>query len=357
MNPLKPPTMCSPVIMLGLPSGNLKLFQIPLSMAQILLLSLNSRILGFAAALLVDLLLCISRCLLSNTTCLQSPSVPKPALHYDTAVNSDDNSPPAPSLNLSSMNNMPGTGISMQNPRISGFSANPQPKGKDPATFHSQQMPFLNAMGSKILLHGVLMGPELMSHNPTKGHGSQEPRMGFSPVWISSTAGTISLPWPHWRQSIFPGDMGVAGKGTLGHPNNLPPNSAALWKPAGPRGPDPFTVLGNSMSSVLMDPDLQVIPELNLSSITSKKPSQTLKYFHEGKSQAVNSPRVLHLAFCTGDDEQTSPQNGTSIAWHERSGVSGNSGLMLGTGMSMPVLNPVRSLASLKQEQSINKRH
>lgn len=59
---------------------------------------------------------------------------------------------------------------------------------------------------------------------------------------------------------------------------------------------DSFAVLGNSMPSAFVDPDLQQsIHEFDLSSIIpSQKSNQTLKYISlEGKSQAINNARVF----------------------------------------------------------------
>lgn len=67
------------------------------------------------------------------------------------------------------MNDMPGIDLNTQNPQIYNR--------EDPVTSHSNKMPFLNAVGPNILPHGVLMGPDMMSHNTVKDHLSCGPQI------------------------------------------------------------------------------------------------------------------------------------------------------------------------------------
>ncbi|CAK6439825.1 unnamed protein product [Pipistrellus nathusii] len=301
-------------------------------------------------------------------------------LYHDaikTVASSDDDSPPARSPNLPSMNNMPGMGINTQNPRISG--PNPvvpmptlSPMGMTQPLSHSNQMPSPNAMGPNIPPHGVPMGPGLMSHNPIMGHGSQEPpmvpqgRMGFPQGFPPVQSPPQQVPFPHngpsGGQGSFPGGMGFPGEGPLGRPSNLPPSSAdaALCKPGGPGGPDSFAVLGNSMPSVFTDPDLQEvirpgatgIPEFDLSRIIpSEKPSQTLQYFPRGEVPGRKQPQgpgpgFSHMQGMLGEQ---APRMGLALPGMGGPGPVGTPDIPLGTAPSMPGHNPMRPPAFLQQ--------
>ncbi|XP_006764233.1 PREDICTED: B-cell CLL/lymphoma 9 protein isoform X2 [Myotis davidii] len=301
-------------------------------------------------------------------------------LYHDaikTVASSDDDSPPARSPNLPSMNNMPGLGINTQNPRISG--PNPvvpmptlSPMGMTQPLSHSNQMPSPNAMGPSIPPHGVPLGPGLMSHNPLMGHGSQEPpmapqgRMGFPQGFPPVQSPPQQVPFPHngpsGGQGSFPGGMGFPGEGPLGRPSNLPPSSAdaALCKPGGPGGPDSFAVLGNSMPSVFTDPDLQEvirpgatgIPEFDLSRIIpSEKPSQTLQYFPRGEVPGRKQPQgpgpgFSHMQGMMGEQ---APRMGLALPGMGGPGPVGTPDIPLGTAPSMPGHNPMRPPAFLQQ--------
>ncbi|XP_032217224.1 B-cell CLL/lymphoma 9 protein isoform X1 [Mustela erminea] len=301
-------------------------------------------------------------------------------LYHDaikTVASSDDDSPPARSPNLPSMNNMPGMGINTQNPRISG--PNPvvpmptlSPMGMTQPLSHSNQMPSPNAMGPNIPPHGVPMGPGLMSHNPIMGHGSQEPpmvpqgRMGFPQGFPPVQSPPQQVPFPHngpsGGQGNFPGGMGFPGEGPLGRPSTLPQSSAdaALCKPGGPGGPDSFAVLGNSMPSVFTDPDLQEvirpgatgIPEFDLSRIIpSEKPSQTLQYFPRGEVPGRKQPQgpgpgFSHMQGMMGEQ---APRMGLALPGMGGPGPVGTPDIPLGTAPSMPGHNPMRPPAFLQQ--------
>lgn len=301
-------------------------------------------------------------------------------LYHDaikTVASSDDDSPPARSPNLPSMNNMPGMGINTQNPRILG--PNPvvpmptlSPMGMTQPLSHSNQMPSPNAMGPNIPPHGVPMGPGLMSHNPIMGHGSQEPpmvpqgRMGFPQGFPPVQSPPQQVPFPHngpsGGQGNFPGGMGFPGEGPLGRPSNLPQSSAdaALCKPGGPGGPDSFAVLGNSMPSVFTDPDLQEvirpgatgIPEFDLSRIIpSEKPSQTLQYFPRGEVPGRKQPQgpgpgFSHMQGMMGEQ---APRMGLALPGMGGPGPVGTPDIPLGTAPSMPGHNPMRPPAFLQQ--------
>ncbi|XP_011364618.1 B-cell CLL/lymphoma 9 protein isoform X3 [Pteropus vampyrus] len=301
-------------------------------------------------------------------------------LYHDaikTVASSDDDSPPARSPNLPSMNNMPGMGINTQNPRISG--PNPvvpmptlSPMGMTQPLSHSNQMPSPNAMGPNIPPHGVPMGPGLMTHNPIMGHGSQEPpmvpqgRLGFPQGFPPVQSPPQQVPFPHngpsGGQGNFPGGMGFPGEGPLGRPSNLPQTSAdaALCKPGGPGGPDSFAVLGSSVPSVFTDPDLQEvirpgatgIPEFDLSRIIpSEKPSQTLQYFPRGEVPGRKQPQgpgpgFSHMQGMMGEQ---APRMGLALPGMGGPGPVGTPDIPLGTAPSMPGHSPMRPPAFLQQ--------
>ncbi|XP_055978679.1 B-cell CLL/lymphoma 9 protein isoform X5 [Sorex fumeus] len=301
-------------------------------------------------------------------------------LYHDaikTVASSDDDSPPARSPNLPSMNNMPGMGINTQNPRISG--PNPvvpmptlSPMGMTQPLSHSNQMPSPSAMAPNIPPHGVPMGPGLMSHNPIMGHGSQEPpmvpqgRMAFPQGFPPVQSPPQQVPFPHngpsGGQGNFAGAVAFPGEGPLGRPGTLPQSSAdaALCKPGGPGGPDPFTVLGNSMPSVFTDPDLQEvirpgatgIPEFDLSRIIpSEKPSQTLQYFPRGdvpgrKQPQAPGPGFPHMQGMMGEQ---APRMGLALPGMGGPGPVATPDIPLGTAPSMPGHNPMRPPAFLQQ--------
>lgn len=195
------------------------------------------------------------------------------------------------------------------------------PMGMTQPLSHGGQMPSPNAMPSNVP-HGGPMGGGMMPHNAMMGHGPQDSPMvpqgrmafaqGFPPVQSPP-----QVPFPHngpnGGQGNFPPGMGFPGDGHLGRPGNLPPNAdPALCKSGCPGGPDSF-VMGNNMSSVFTDPDLQEvirpgasgIPEFDLSRIIpSEKPSQTLQYFPRGEvpgRKPQQGPGFSHLPGMMGE--------------------------------------------------------
>nr|XP_033797249.1 B-cell CLL/lymphoma 9 protein [Geotrypetes seraphini]XP_033797250.1 B-cell CLL/lymphoma 9 protein [Geotrypetes seraphini]XP_033797251.1 B-cell CLL/lymphoma 9 protein [Geotrypetes seraphini]XP_033797252.1 B-cell CLL/lymphoma 9 protein [Geotrypetes seraphini]XP_033797253.1 B-cell CLL/lymphoma 9 protein [Geotrypetes seraphini] len=240
-------------------------------------------------------------------------------LYHDaikTVASSDDDSPPARSPNLSSMNNMPGMAMNSQNPpRLPGphpVAPMPtlSPMGMTQTLSHTNQMPSPNTIGPSLPSHGAPIGSGMLPHNPMMIHGSQEPssvvpqgRMAFSQGFPPVSSPPQQIPFPHSGPSgghgHFPTGIGFPD-GPLSHPNNLPQSSTdpVLCKPGGPVGPDSY-IMGNSMPSVFTDPDLQEvirpgasgIPEFDLSRIIpSEKPSQTLQYFPRGEVQGRKQP-------------------------------------------------------------------
>ncbi|KAK9402213.1 B-cell CLL/lymphoma 9 protein [Crotalus adamanteus] len=170
-------------------------------------------------------------------------------LYHDaikTVASSDDDSPPARSPNLPSINNLSGMGINPQNPRLSGPNqagsmATLSPMGMTQPLTHSNQLPSPNAMGANIPPHGVPVGPGLMSHNPMMGHGSQDPpmvpqgRLGFPQGFPPVQSPPQQVPFPHngpgGGQGNFPAGMSFHGEGPLGRPTSMPQSSTdpALW--------------------------------------------------------------------------------------------------------------------------------
>ncbi|XP_015673199.1 B-cell CLL/lymphoma 9 protein [Protobothrops mucrosquamatus] len=299
-------------------------------------------------------------------------------LYHDaikTVASSDDDSPPARSPNLPSINNLSGMGINPQNPRLSGPNqagpmATLSPMGMTQPLTHSNQLPSPNAMGANIPPHGVPVGPGLMSHNPMMGHGSQDPpmvpqgRLGFPQGFPPVQSPPQQVPFPHngpgGGQGNFPAGMSFHGEGPLGRPTSMPQSSTdpALCKSGGPGGPDSFTVLGNSMPSVFSDPELQEvirpgatgIPEFDLSRIIpSEKPSQTLQYFPRGEVPGRKQPQNVgpgysHMQGMMGEQN---PRMG--LALPGMGGPGGTPDIPLGTASSMPGHNPMRPPAFLQQ--------
>ncbi|KAM8976188.1 B-cell CLL/lymphoma 9 protein isoform 1-T1 [Pelodytes ibericus] len=252
-------------------------------------------------------------------------------LYHDaikTVASSDDDSPPARSPNLPSMNNMPGMNMNPQNPnKMPGPHGNLSmptlsPMGMTQPLSHGGQMPSPNAMGPNVP-HGGPMGPGMMSHNPMMSHGPQDSpmvpqgRMAF-PQGFPQVQSPPQVPFPHngpnGGQGNFQPGMGFPVEGHLGRPGNMPPNTdPALCKSGCPPGPDSFNIMGNNMPSVFTDPDLQEvirpgasgIPEFDLSRIIpSEKPSQTLQYFPRGEvpgRKPQQGPSFSHLPGMMGE--------------------------------------------------------
>ena len=183
--------------MLDLPSGNLK---ISLHMTGLMAgpdaAAFNDSLLRACCFSVLDLLLWVSRCLLSSSTCLQShlsPSFLSIVMSYmfefavsccawlfhcgtKMSVGLDDRSPPAPLLNFLSTSNMPGVGINTYKSLNFQFQRQPSTPQEGPATPHSNQMPCLGAIGTNLLPHGVSVGLDFMS-DLMMGLGHQEPQM------------------------------------------------------------------------------------------------------------------------------------------------------------------------------------
>ncbi|XP_069863645.1 B-cell CLL/lymphoma 9 protein isoform X2 [Dipodomys merriami] len=292
-------------------------------------------------------------------------------LYHDaikTVASSDDDSPPARSPNLPSMNNMPGPNPVVPMPTLS-------PMGMTQPLSHSNQMPSPGAMGPGLPPHGVPVGPGLIAHNAILGHGAQEPAMGpqgrmgfpqgFPPVQSPPQQVLFPHNGPSGGQGGFPGGMGFPGEGPLGRPGNLAQGSAdaALCKPG---GPDSFAVLGNSMPSVFTDPELQEvirpgaagIPEFDLSRIIpSEKPSQTLQYFPRAAAAEAPGrkppppppppgPGFAHMPGVMGEQ---APRMGLALPGMGGPGPVGTADLPLGTAPAMPGHSPMRPPAFLQQ--------
>ncbi|XP_041436874.1 BCL9 transcription coactivator L homeolog isoform X2 [Xenopus laevis] len=295
-------------------------------------------------------------------------------LYHDaikTVASSDDDSPPARSPNLPSMNNMPGMGMNPQNsvkmsgPHINVSMPTLSPMGMTMPLSHGGQMPSPNAMAPNVPPHGGPMGHGMLQHNPMMAHGSHDPPMvpqgrmafaqGFPPV---QSPPLLSFPHngPHGGQGNFHSGMVFPGEGPLGRPGNLPPNAdPALCKPGCHTGPDSFTVMGNNMPSVFTDPDLQEvirpgasgIPEFDLSRIIpSEKPSQTLQYFPRGEvpgRKPQQGPAFSHLPGMMGEPN---PRMGLHMP-----GMGGAvvSDMPLGGGPNMPGHNSMRPPGFMQQ--------
>uniref|UniRef100_A0A8C5LNL1 BCL9 transcription coactivator n=1 Tax=Leptobrachium leishanense TaxID=445787 RepID=A0A8C5LNL1_9ANUR len=295
-------------------------------------------------------------------------------LYHDaikTVASSDDDSPPARSPNLPSMNNMPGMNMNAQNPtKMPGphgvSMPSLSPMGMTQPLSHGGQMPSPNAMGPNVPPHGGPMGPGMMSHNPILSHGPQEPpmvpqgRMAF-PQGFPQVQSPPHVPFPHngpnGGQGNFQSGMGFSVEGPLGRPGNMNPNTdPALCKSGCQPGPDSF-VMGNNMPSVFTDPDLQEvirpgasgIPEFDLSRIIpSEKPSQTLQYFPRGEvpgRKPQHGPGFSHLPGMMGEPN---PRMGLPMP-----GMGGPGQVVtdmpLGGGPSMPGHNSMRPPGFMQQ--------
>ncbi|XP_068126833.1 B-cell CLL/lymphoma 9 protein isoform X3 [Hyperolius riggenbachi] len=333
VNPLKSPTMRqvqSP--MLGSPSGNLKSPQTPSQLAGMLTgptaaaaASIKSPpVMGSAAASPVH---------------LKSPSLPVPSPGWTSSpkppmqspgIPPNQHKPPLGITSPAMMGNMEsGMVMNSQNPsKLTGPHGGVtmptlSPMGMTQPLSHGGQMPSPNSMPPNVPPHGGPMGGGMMPHNAMMGHGGQEPPMvpqgrmafaqGFPPVQSPP-----HVPFPHngpnGGQGNFQPGMGFPGEGPLQRPGNLPPNAdPTLCKSGCPPGPDSFGVMGNNMSSVFTDPDLQEvirpgasgIPEFDLSRIIpSEKPSQTLQYFPRGEvpgRKPQQGPGFSHLPGMMGE--------------------------------------------------------
>ncbi|KAL1281911.1 hypothetical protein QQF64_000714 [Cirrhinus molitorella] len=253
-------------------------------------------------------------------------------LYHDaikTVASSDDDSPPARSPNLPSMNNsMPGMGVNhhpghprMMTPNSSGPMPSLSPMGMN--TMGSQplshgmpnQMPSPNPMGPNMPPHSGPMGPGMIPHGMMMNPVSQDPGMGNNQMMSQGRMGLPhrgqgfppgqsppqQVPFPHngpGHQGGFPHGMGFQGEGgPLGRMGNMPHGPGGepgMCKPNTPGGQE-----FNNMPGVFNDSDLHEvmrpgasgIPEFDLSRIIpSEKPSQTLSYFPRGGDAPGGKP-------------------------------------------------------------------
>ncbi|CAL8390389.1 unnamed protein product [Gadus morhua 'NCC'] len=236
-------------------------------------------------------------------------------LYHDaikTVASSDDDSPPARSPNLPSMNNN-GMGMNHHqgNPRMMG----PNNSGPMPALSPLGMTP----MGSQPLSHGMApqmpspnagpnMGPGMMPHGMMVSHG-QDPGMGPGQMMAQGRMG-----YPHRGQGYpltqspsqqgpfsphngpgpqgFPGHpMGFQGEGgpmggRMGNMSHGGDGGGGMCKPNPSGGPEFGGMQGGFSDADLhevMRPGASGIPEFDLSRIIpSEKPSQTLSYFPRG---------------------------------------------------------------------------
>ncbi|CAL8344632.1 unnamed protein product [Boreogadus saida] len=244
-------------------------------------------------------------------------------LYHDaikTVASSDDDSPPARSPNLPSMNNN-GMGMNHHqgNPRMMG----PNNSGPMPALSPLGMTP----MGSQPLSHGMApqmpspnagpnMGPGMMPHGMMVSHG-QDPGMGPGQMMAQGRMG-----YPHHRgqgypltqspsqQGPFSPHNGPGPQGFPGHPMGFQGEGGpmggggrmgnmshggdggggggggGMCKPNPSGGPEFGGMQGGFSDADLhevMRPGASGIPEFDLSRIMpSEKPSQTLSYFPRG---------------------------------------------------------------------------
>lgn len=193
LNPLKPPIMYHPVINSGLALRKPLDF---IAHGRPRYCCFNDSLLRACCLSVHDLLLWVSRCLLSSSTCLQnhlSPGFLSIVMSYmfefavscstrlfhcgiKKSVGLDDRSPPAPLLNFLSMSNMPGMGINTYKSLNFLFQCQPSTPWEGPATPHSSQMPCLGTLETNMLPHGTSVGLDFTSHI-MMGLGPQEPQM------------------------------------------------------------------------------------------------------------------------------------------------------------------------------------
>ncbi|KAK1902540.1 B-cell CLL/lymphoma 9 protein [Dissostichus eleginoides] len=235
-------------------------------------------------------------------------------LYHDaikTVASSDDDSPPARSPNLPSVNNNGMVMNHQGNPRMMG-PGNPGPM--------SALSPLgMNPMGSQPLSHGMPqqmpspnapnMGPGMMPHGMMMPQNPQDPGMGNPQMMPQGRMG-----YPHRGQGYpltqspshqgpfsphngpgpqgFPGHpMGFQGDGgpmggRMGNMSHGGGGDGGMCKPNNPGGPEFSSMQGGFSEADLhevMRPGASGIPEFDLSRIMpSEKPSQTLSYFPRG---------------------------------------------------------------------------
>ncbi|XP_067889016.1 B-cell CLL/lymphoma 9 protein [Heterodontus francisci] len=307
-------------------------------------------------------------------------------LYHDaikTVASSDDDSPPARSPNLQTINHVPGVSHLNQTRLLTLNSAGQMPSlspmgmnvlGGQPLSHHlTNQMSSPNSIGPNIPSHGP-MGPSMISHGPMMPHSTydvsmnnpqmlHQRRMGFpqgQQVFPSVQSPPHQVPFPTngpGPQGSFPPAIAFSGEGgLLSRLNNItrPSSDQNLCKSVPPGVPDSFIAMGSNMPSVYSDPELQDvirpsasgIPEFDLSRIIpSEKPSQTLQYFPHGDAQGrkqlqVPSPGFSHVQGLMG--EPNPGRMGLPIPNVGGHNVVGVQEMAMGNPASMPGHNPMR---------------
>ncbi|XP_010884336.3 LOW QUALITY PROTEIN: B-cell CLL/lymphoma 9 protein [Esox lucius] len=238
-------------------------------------------------------------------------------LYHDaikTVASSDDDSPPARSPNLPSMNNMSGMVVN----HLPGHNRMMAPSSQGPMAALSPMG--MNSMGSQPLSHGMPnqmpspnpmggphqgpMGPGMIGPHGMMMPGGQDPGMG-NPQMMPQ--GRMSfphrghgfppgqsppqhMPFPHngpGPQGGFPHGMGFQGDGgPMGRMGNMGPGGdpGGMCKPNAPGGGQDFNMFNNDNDlHEVMRTGATGMPEFDLSRIIpSEKPSQTLSYFPRG---------------------------------------------------------------------------
>uniref|UniRef100_A0A4W5RHF2 BCL9 transcription coactivator n=1 Tax=Hucho hucho TaxID=62062 RepID=A0A4W5RHF2_9TELE len=229
-------------------------------------------------------------------------------LYHDaikTVASSDDDSPPARSPNLPSMNNngmgmnhhqgpprMMGPGSSGHMPVLSPLGMTPM--GSQPLSHGMpQQMPSPNP--SSMMPHGMMMHPNPQDQGMGNPQMMPQGRMGYPhrgqgyPLPQSPSQQGAYSPHNGPGPQGFPGHpMGFQGEGGPmgGRMGNMPPGGGGdVGRPNNPGGPQ-FNMHGEFSDADLhevMRTGASGMPEFDLSRIIpSEKPSQTLSYFPRG---------------------------------------------------------------------------
>ncbi|MEQ2183732.1 hypothetical protein GOODEAATRI_001028 [Goodea atripinnis] len=234
-------------------------------------------------------------------------------LYHDaikTVASSDDDSPPARSPNLPSVNN--GMAMNHQgNPRMMGpGNTGPlpalSPLGMNPLVSQPlshgmpPQMPSPNApnMGPGMMAHGMMMQPNPQDPGMPNPQMMPQGRMGYPhrnqgyPLTQSPSQQGPFSPHNGPGPQGFPGHpMGFQGEpgpmgGRMGNMPHGGGGDGGMCKPNTPGGPEFNNMQGGFGDADLhevMRPGASGIPEFDLSRIIpSEKPSQTLSYFPRG---------------------------------------------------------------------------
>ncbi|CAN9497671.1 unnamed protein product [Ophioblennius macclurei] len=235
-------------------------------------------------------------------------------LYHDaikTVASSDDDSPPARSPNLPSVNNngmalnhqgnprMMGPGNAGPMPALSPLGMNPM--GSQPLSHGMPpQMPSPNApnMGPGMMPHGMMIPPNPQDPGMANPQMMPQGRMGYPhrsqgyPLTQSPSQQGPFSPHNGPGPQGFPGHpMGFQGEGGPmgGRMGSMPHGGGGdggMCKPNTPGGPEFNNMQGGFTDADLhevMRPGASGIPEFDLSRIIpSEKPSQTLSYFPRG---------------------------------------------------------------------------